>query len=823
MSDLLDMTMDSEDDEALLEIVDISSDESPPKPPVSASASQPSEDHLKVLRKNFGHTNFRPLQWEIIDSVLNHRKDNLAVMATGYGKSLCYQYPSIYTGKLTIVVSPLVSLMEDQVSALQVLNIDACFLGEAQKDRNTLDNVRNGMFRLVYMSPEYITNNQKVLEDLLPQLTLIAIDEAHCVSQWGHDFRPAFRALSFIRKKAPGIPILAMTATATQRVREDIINTLGLINPQCRVTGFDRPNLMLEIHSRLNIGPWADLRDFVRSVCSGGGSAIIYCLTRNETESVANELMKHEIPCEPYHAGLTFKNRTRVHQDFLKDRVKIIVATVAFGMGIDKPDVRMVIHYGCSQNLESYYQEIGRAGRDGKPSRCILLYHRKDFVTHSILWEHSSTKQNLQELQGAMKDYTELRTCRRRFILEYFDDNQQKTDLPKETCCDNCKKKLFWNPEQETTYVELNSEGKFNFLQNFTIFLNAFQVFGRYTSVAKTVLLLRASKAAKLNSQYYSHALYGSGKDKSEQWWKLVADMLIRNGFLTTETVKSQPRSFTITKLTRKGQEWLGQKEDVFLHPLQEMMKFFTVKSAPQIVKPGVAPLFSFAGPSTSGQNPPVSVSQKNLSQKNFIPSTITKANQETELMKGVMLERSKLASEVDCMPYVIASTTALEQMCQVKPRTLEEFRQANFDGFSEAKIQKFGPIFVKFFRKFLDSQPEVVPVESETPEKSELDLDMDVFESIEEDILRQAELMDRQSLETTEADLTDELSPSPSSQKTSRKLCKKYAQITYLTDDEDDEDFKTTPEDDKKENKNPSQSVATPSPMKKRKMNLKL
>ncbi|XP_055683441.1 bifunctional 3'-5' exonuclease/ATP-dependent helicase WRN-like [Lutzomyia longipalpis] len=691
--------MDSDEDDDLLEALDVMEEFMGRTEPIKEEP--PGEEHLRVLRSKFGHTNFRPMQWKIINSLLNEKRDNFAVMATGYGKSLCYQFPSVFTGKLTVVVSPLISLMEDQISALEVMNIEAIFMGTAQKDRQALEKVEAGHFRIVYMSPEYITGNRDVLKRLAPQLTLIAIDEAHCVSQWGHDFRPAFRQLSFIRQAVPNVPILALTATATQRVQEDIVKTLGLRNPQCSISGFDRPNLKLEIYPRNGINAWQDLRQHLENF--RGGSAIIYCLTRKLTESVALELQQQNIACEPYHAGLSIKRRTEVHQEFVKDRVKIIVATIAFGMGIDKPDVRLVIHYGCSQNVESYYQEIGRAGRDGNPARCILLHNGKDFGTHMILWEHASHKQRLIELQCAMKDYVELRSCRRAFILKYFNDPQVSTLGCRKDCCDNCNSKLEGSLVEEK-YVELEDEGRFDFTEDVAKFMDALKALRRYASVTKTILFLRGSKSQKLPAMCCIHTLYGAGKDKSEQWWRMIADLLTREGYLKKVAVAYAAPGVTATNITKKGETWMAKREKILLHPLQGMMQFFTKKDTRKVEISTVKPLFDFgASSSTSAQSsvpkehPPTAKMNPNLA------AALPAKKADEELMKGLLLERSKIASEVDCMPYLVASTTALEQMCKLKPKTLEELRLGKVDGFSEAKIEKFGPVFVKYFRKALE------------------------------------------------------------------------------------------------------------------------
>uniref|UniRef100_A0A1B0D8Z1 DNA 3'-5' helicase n=1 Tax=Phlebotomus papatasi TaxID=29031 RepID=A0A1B0D8Z1_PHLPP len=652
MDEELDVTMDSDDDDALLGAIGGIS-ESGSESASSSQNSQPVHEpsgapsvYLSVLRSKFGHSDFRPMQWRIIRSVLCDKRDNFAVMATGYGKSLCYQFPSVYTGQLTLVVSPLISLMEDQVSALEVMNIEAVFLGTAQKDREALSKVYQGEYRLVYMSPEYITNNQDVLIHLAPQLTLIAIDEAHCVSQWGHDFRPAFRELSCIRKVVPDIPILALTATATHRVRQDIVKILGLKDPNYSLSGFDRPNLSLEIHPRTDTNPWSDIRKHLESV--QGASVIIYCITRRHTEEVVNDLKRNKVDCEAYHAGLSTKRRSEVHQAFVRDRIKVIVATIAFGMGIDKPDVRMIIHYGCSQNIESYYQEIGRAGRDGQPAKCILLYNRRDFHTHTILWESCFTT----------------KVC---FLMPNCQVSKLKT---RADCCDNCKRQLS-GYKDEDQYVELDEEGRFDFTQDFTTFLKVIRVFDGYSSVSKTVLFLRGSKSQKLQPRFYSNPLYGSGKNKVEQWWKLVADLMIREDYLKTVSVSRDKPSITCTKMTNKGESLLEQVKTILLHPLQDMMKFFTRKIDPKQEKlsVSVAPLFNFGAiPGKSSQTP-------QTSQATGMNSNLTVCAPKAKfdvLMKDLLLERSKIASDVDCMPYVIASTKALEQMCRLMPQTLE-------------------------------------------------------------------------------------------------------------------------------------------------------
>lgn len=382
-----------------------------PVPIATNIVPPPQQIHLDCLKKFFGHSDFRPTQWQIIRSVMEDRRDNCVIMATGYGKSLCYQFPAVYLGGITVVVSPLISLMQDQVLALTIANISACLLGSAQSNKNIESEILNYDYRLVYMSPEYISvGGLELLRRLGNAITLIAIDEAHCVSQWGHDFRITYRNLGKIRDALPTVPFLALTATATKRVLADISNNLRLRQPQILCTGFDRPNLEFIVRRKSKL-MWADLSPFCMS--DAGGSLIIYVLTRRKAESIAELFQGNGVHCEAYHAGLPLKKRKDVHQQFVRDKLRIIVATVAFGMGIDKPDVRCVIHYGASKDIESYYQEVGRAGRDGQPSKCVMFFNTSDFIFHRQLQMKSNIQQTKNDLLQVMEDFCRSTNCRR--------------------------------------------------------------------------------------------------------------------------------------------------------------------------------------------------------------------------------------------------------------------------------------------------------------------------------------------------------------------------------------------------------------------------
>ncbi|KIH59058.1 ATP-dependent DNA helicase, RecQ family, partial [Ancylostoma duodenale] len=318
----------------------------------------PPPNVLRLLKHYFGHSSFRPKQWDIVKNALDG-KDQLVLMSTGYGKSVCYQLPSLITGSLTLVISPLISLMNDQVTSLTFL----------------------------YLTPEYVENASSLLHRIKSKVKLIAIDEAHCVSQWGHDFRSSYRGLARIRNILVDCPIIALTATATQLVRKDIIDNLELVDPVVTCTGFDRKNLYLSVSLQTSME--CDLekmfaQDDDKLGRHFGGATIIYCQTRATVESVHQHLRARGVKCAMYHAGMSDKARSDAHHGFIQDKYTTIVATVAFGMGIDKSDVRKVIHYGTPKDIESYYQEIGRAGRDGDPANCHVFWSQKDVVMNRL-------------------------------------------------------------------------------------------------------------------------------------------------------------------------------------------------------------------------------------------------------------------------------------------------------------------------------------------------------------------------------------------------------------------------------------------------------
>src|SRR3954468_15421377 len=401
-----------------------------------------------ALKKHFGYDHFRPLQEEIITDALAGR-DVLALMPTGGGKSICFQLPALLRRGLTIVVSPLIALMKDQVDALHASGIAATFLNstlDGDEARARFRGLHRGEYRMLYLAPERLMLDGFIDRALNWDIVQIAIDEAHCISEWGHDFRPEYRELKKLRRHLPDVPIMALTATATERVRSDILKQLKLNDPQCYVASFNRPNLNYRVLAKAS--PYEQTLGLLKARPNDSG--IIYCASRKATESLAKKLQADGIEARAYHAGMEPADRARVQENFLRDDVRVITATIAFGMGINKPNVRFVVHYDLPKNLESYYQETGRAGRDGLPGECVLLFSVGDVVKQKRFIEEKSEKEARiarAQLQQ-MVHYAETRQCRRATLLAYFgetyplssDSIADETRRLNVSCqsCDNC-------------------------------------------------------------------------------------------------------------------------------------------------------------------------------------------------------------------------------------------------------------------------------------------------------------------------------------------------------------------------------------------------
>jgi ATP-dependent DNA helicase RecQ len=389
-----------------------------------------------TLKKHFGYDEFRPLQKEIIERVLA-KEDCLVLMPTGGGKSLCFQLPTLLQDGLTIVVSPLISLMKDQVDALIQNGINAAFINSSQSSVEIDDiivKVKNGDIKLLYIAPERLSvpNFQELLHTL--PISMFAIDEAHCISEWGHDFRPDYRNLNKLRTNFPNTPIIALTATATEKVRADIVKQLNLPAPHIFTSSFNRQNLSYEVLPKKD--SFASILSLIELYPKE--STIIYCFSRKDTEELASKLREHGHNAGTYHAGLSADRRRENQDAFIKDDIHIMVATIAFGMGIDKPDVRLVIHHSLPKSIEGYYQETGRAGRDGFPARCVLLFspadkYKQDYFI-SLIKNQEEKKQAQANLDQAL-EYGHLTSCRRKFLLGYFNEDYSQTNCGN---CDHC-------------------------------------------------------------------------------------------------------------------------------------------------------------------------------------------------------------------------------------------------------------------------------------------------------------------------------------------------------------------------------------------------
>ncbi len=475
---------------------------------------------LSALKATFGYDHFRPLQREIIETSLAGR-DVVAILPTGAGKSICYQLPALLRPGLTLVVSPLIALMKDQVDALVAAGVTATFLNssipsdEAARRRSGLD---SGAFRLLYAAPERIMTPGFAADLRRWGVSAVAIDEAHCISEWGHDFRPEYRQLGSLRRALPDVPFIAMTATATPEVRGDIADQLGLASPEVFQASFNRPNLRYVVAPKK--GGTSQVLDFVNARPDATG--IVYCRSRQRTEDLADALMDAGVKALPYHAGLDPQTRSANQEAFIRDEVRVVCATVAFGMGIDKPDVRFVVHADMPKHLEGYYQETGRAGRDGLPSECLLLFAPGDIAQNLHFLQdlpEDAAALGRRQLQ-AMADYAESHECRRKELLAWFGE-----DWPHISCgaCDNCEAPR----ERFDATVEAQ--------KLLSCIIRIHQHARRSVGLRHVVDVLRGSKSQKLIDLGHANlTTYGIGADTSSNEWMSIGRQLIRSGHIAT-------------------------------------------------------------------------------------------------------------------------------------------------------------------------------------------------------------------------------------------------------------------------------------------------
>ncbi len=504
---------------------------------------------LEILKNTFGYQQFRPHQEEIIQSVLSGR-DTVVLMPTGGGKSLCYQIPALVKEGTALVVSPLIALMKDQVDVLRLHGIPVAFLNSTQsheEQNHILMQLRNGELKLIYIAPERLLGREQQFIDLIKKVrvSLVAVDEAHCISSWGHDFRPEYLLLSRITSMlGDKVPTIALTATADDLTRRDIVEKLELTRPEIFVTGFNRPNIQYTVRPKRNT--YTQLLDFLKSHKDDSG--IIYTLRRADTEILAENLRNDGFLAKSYHAGMERHVKDQHQEEFLKDETKIIVATIAFGMGIDKSNVRFVVHMDLPKNIEGYYQETGRGGRDGLPCSALLFYSYADYFTLRNLVtisDNPSQSAIMQEKLMKMADYSNLKTCRRKFLLQYFGERSASY------CgsCDNCLNKY-----EETDGTEIAQKAM-------SAVVRLHQRFG----VNYVIDFLRGSASQKIREEHRMLKTYGVGADVSKEDWRHYINELIQQ-----DLMKRSSGKYPVLELTSQGREVLnGGKKVTLIKPLE--------------------------------------------------------------------------------------------------------------------------------------------------------------------------------------------------------------------------------------------------------------
>lgn len=498
---------------------------------------------IDVLQNVFGYDEFRPFQQEVIESVLS-RRDTLAIMPTGGGKSLCYQIPALIFEGITIVVSPLIALMQDQVSNLQANGVAAVFLNSTLEWRDYLaaaDEIKAGRIKIVYVSPEGLAGGK--LRDLFSSenitVSCITIDEAHCVSEWGHDFRPDYMEIAAFKKQFSSAVCLALTATATQNVREDVVKNLHLKKPSVFVASFNRPNIFLEVQPKKN--SLAQIKAFL--AMHEDESGIIYCFSRRAVDELTHDLLDAGFFALNYHAGLSDKERADHQEQFIRGKVNIIVATLAFGMGIDKPDVRFVIHADMPKSLEQYYQEIGRAGRDGLPSHALLLYSAGDMRKIRYFFDEMADSEKAENLLQSMVFYATSRKCRRQVLLSYFGE-KLVSDVGA-TCCDVCAAGA--PPLIDVTIVSQK-------------FMSCVLRLNERFGVNYVVDVLLGSHAKRiLENRHNMLSTFGIGRELAKYDWFALADELLASGYI------KKVGEYNVIHLTHDGKDALQNRDKIEL------------------------------------------------------------------------------------------------------------------------------------------------------------------------------------------------------------------------------------------------------------------
>ncbi len=600
----------------------------------------------KKLQKHFGYSSFRSVQKEIITNVLNG-DDTIVLMPTGGGKSICYQLPSLLLSGLTIVVSPLIALMQDQVQALKGNGIKAAYLNSTlsySEEQDIMQDIRAGQMKILYVAPERLMTQGflSFLRDL--NISLFAIDEAHCLSSWGHQFRPDYKELKVLRQEFSDVPIIALTATADKTVRKEIGELLLLKRAKYFISSFDRPNLSLAVLPGQK--KWEQLQKIL--LRNGGECGIIYCLSRKNTEDLADKLRRDGYSAQAYHAGLDNDERERTQNNFIHGDLKIVVATVAFGMGIDKSNVRFVIHYNMPGNLEGYYQEIGRAGRDGNPAEAVLFYSYRDVQMREGFIQDIEDEQyrNIQKAKlDRMREYAEAQVCRRQILLTYFSDRIE------ENCgnCDVCN-----NPPKFFDGTILAQKA-----------LSAVKRCEQKLTVTSLIDVLKGTNSPAVSQHQFQYIkTFGAGNDQTVFEWQLFIQQFIQLGLMEVD-YKDGYR----LKTTDFGEQVLFGKFKI------DLVTPETIKTRQKVNKEKAAKIKSAT---TKG--------------KNTFPM-------DDDLYEELRLLRKKIADKNGKPAFRIFSNASLENMSALKPKTMQDFLEVH--GVGEFKAKQFGRLFMDKIKEY--------------------------------------------------------------------------------------------------------------------------
>lgn len=591
----------------------------------------------QALKEYFGYDSFRPLQAEIIETVLE-QKDAVVLMPTGGGKSICFQVPSIVMPGVSIVVSPLIALMKDQVEGLKQNGVSAAFINSTQgssEQQTIMDAAVDGDIQLLYVSPERLCTRDFFTFMRRLKLNLFAIDEAHCISSWGHDFRPEYTQLAFLKQKFPHVPIIALTATADRITRDDIAKQLKLKDHRLFVASFDRPNLSLNVRPGQN--RMRQILDFIR--LRPNQSGIIYCISRKTTEQVAARLQSQGIEATFYHAGMGAKERSRTQEAFIKDEIPIVCATVAFGMGIDKSNVRWIIHYNLPQNIENYYQEIGRAGRDGLKSDTLLFYTYADVLLLRRFLEESGQRKIKEAKLDRMQQYADALICRRKILLNYFSENLQED-------CGNCD--VCQNPPKRFDGTILAQKA-----------LSAIARMREQVGMGMLIDVLRGSGRKELVEKGYQKIkTYGAGRDMSVFAWQQAMLQMLNLGLIDIAH-----EAGNVLRLTEASKEVLFEGRKVDLVRFEDMRKATEAR------------------------------------QKQAKPKT--KAERFTEgLFEALRALRRRLAEVENIAPYIVFADATLEEMTNKIPTNERKMR--DISGVGVRKWEKYGQKFIDEILAFI-------------------------------------------------------------------------------------------------------------------------